>query len=111
MAYSNIGVYKLLFGVENRDVLRTYVDDTLGNLIKYDSLNNTDYEYTLRVYLECSGSVQMTAQRLDVHRNTVNYKMKVIREILGIEMNDEDKMNILLAFRAQEILGSRKEKG
>lgn len=110
MAYSNIGVYKLLFGVENRDVLRTYVDDTLGNLIKYDSLNNTDYEYTLRVYLECSGSVQMTAQRLDVHRNTVNYKMKVIREILGIEMNDEDKMNILLAFRAQEILGSRKEK-
>ena len=110
MAYSNIGVYKLLFGVENRDVLRTYVDDTLGNLIRFDSLNNTDYEHTLRVYLECNGSVQMTALRLDVHRNTVNYKMKVIREILGIEMNDEDKMNILLAFRAQEILGSRKEK-
>ena len=104
-------VYKLLFGVENRAILRSYIDDTLGNLTKYDTLNNTDYEYTLRVYLECSGSVQMTAERLNVHRNTVNYKMKVIREILGIEMCDEDKMNILLAFRAQEILGAHKETG
>ena len=102
-------VYKLLFGVENKAILRSYIDDTLGNLIKYDSLNNTDYENTLRVYLECNGSVQMTAERLNVHRNTVNYKMKVIREILGIEMNDEDKMNILLAFRAQEILGVHRE--
>ena len=111
MPYENIGVYKLLFGVENRAILRSYVDDTLGNLVRYDSLNGTDYEHTLRVYLECSGSVQVTAERLSVHRNTVNYKMKVIREILGIEMNDEDKMNILLAFRAQEILGARKDKG
>lgn len=109
MPYRNIGVYKLLFGVENKAILRSYIDDTLGNLIKYDSLNNTDYENTLRVYLECNGSVQMTAERLNVHRNTVNYKMKVIREILGIEMNDEDKMNILLAFRAQEILGAHRE--
>lgn len=111
MPYENIGVYKLLFGVENRAILRSYVDDTLGNLVRYDSLNGTDYEHTLRVYLECSGSVQVTAERLSVHRNTVNYKMKVIREILVIEMNDEDKMNILLAFRAQEILGARKDKG
>lgn len=111
ISYRNIGVYKLLFGVENRAILRSYIDDTLGNLTKYDTLNNTDYEHTLRVYLECSGSVQMTAERLNVHRNTVNYKMKVIREILGIEMNDEDKMNILLAFRAQEILGAHKETG
>lgn len=111
MPYRNIGVYKLLFGVENKAILRSYIDDTLGNLIKYDSLNSTDYENTLQVYLECNGSVQVTAERLNVHRNTVNYKMKVIREILGIEMNDEDRMNILLAFRAQEILGAHKETG
>lgn len=106
MPYRNIGVYKLLFGVENRSILRSYVSGVLGDIIKYDSMNNTDYEYTLKVYLECSGSVQLTAERLGVHRNTVNYKMKVIREILNIEMNDEEKMNILLAFRAQEILGA-----
>ena len=110
MPYRNIGVYKLLFGVENRGILRSYVSGVLGDIIKYDSMNSTDYEHTLRVYLECSGSVQLTAEKLDVHRNTVNYKMKVIREILNIEMNDEEKMNILLAFRAQEILGASSDR-
>lgn len=110
MPYRNIGVYKLLFGVENRGILRSYVIGTIGDLLKYDSMNNTNYEETLRVYLECSGSVQMTADRLGVHRNTVNYKMKEIREILKVEMNDEDKMNILLAFRAREVLGSAPRK-
>lgn len=105
MLYRNIGVYKLLFGVENRGILRSYVSGVLGNIMKYDSMNNTDYEHTLKVYLECSGSVQQTSELLGVHRNTVNYKMKVIREILNVEINDEAKMNILLAFRAKEILG------
>ena len=106
MLYRNIGVYKLLFGVENRGILRSYVSGVLGDLTKFDSMNGTDYEHTLRVYLECSGSVQATADRLAIHRNTVNYKMKVIREILNVEMTDEEKMNILLAFRAKEILNA-----
>ena len=70
-------------------------------------MNETDYEQTLRVYLESNSSVQLTAEKLGIHRNTVNYKMKIIRDIMNVEMNDEQKMNILLALRAKEIL-SRK---
>jgi hypothetical protein len=102
--YRNIGVYKLLFGIENRAVLSSYEEDVLGNLIKYDDMNNTDYMQTLKVYLECSGSVQLAANNLGVHRNTVNYKMKIIREVLNIELNDEEKMKLILAFRVREIL-------
>jgi hypothetical protein len=102
--YRDIGVYKLLFGVNNREILNSYVESTLGNLIKYDSMNGTDYVNTLKTYLECSGSVQQSAQILNVHRNTVNYKIKIIREIMNTELDDEDKMKILLAFRAKEVL-------
>lgn len=105
--YRNIGVYKLLFGVENYSILSDFTETVLGNVIKYDSLNGTDFENTLKVYLECSGSVQLTAEKLGVHRNTVNYKMKIIREIMNIEMTEEERMNILLALRAREILNSK----
>ena len=105
--YRNIGVYKLLFGVENISILSDFTETVLGNVIRYDSMNGTDFEDTLKVYLECSGSVQLTAEKLGVHRNTVNYKMKIIREILNIEMNEEERMNILLALRAREILNSK----
>lgn len=101
--YKDIGVYKLLFGVENREIINSYVDGILGDIIRYDNMNGTDYENTLRIYLKCSGSVQQTSAILNVHRNTINYKIKVIREITGMKLNDEDKMNLLLAFRAKDI--------
>ena len=104
--YRNMGVYKLLFGVENRAVLRDYVDGVLGALEEYDKLNNTDYVQTLKIYIESGSSVQLTAEKLGIHRNTVNYKIKMIREIMNIEMNNEQRMNILLAFRAKEVLNA-----
>lgn len=107
MNYRSIGIYKLLFGVENRAVLREYVNDVLGSLINCDDTNGTDYEETLRIYLENSGSIQKTAAVLGVHRNTANYKIKAIRRILNVEMSDEDKMNILLALHAKQILQNR----
>lgn len=105
--YRNIGVYKLLFGVENISILSDFAETVLGSVIRYDSMNGTDFENTLKRYLECSGSVQLTAEKLGVHRNTVNYKMKIIREIMNVEMNEEERMNILLALRAREILNSK----
>lgn len=101
--YKNIGVYKLLFGVENREIIDSYIDGILGEILRYDDMNGTDYEKTLRVYLKCNSSVQQTSEILKVHRNTVNYKIKVIREITGMQLNEEDKMNLLLAFRAKDI--------
>ncbi len=108
--YKNIGVYKLLFGVENREIIDSYIDGILGEIVRYDKMNGTDYENTLRVYLKCSGSVQQTSEILKVHRNTVNYKIKVIREITGMKLNDEDKMNLLLAFRAKDIFDIKFER-
>ncbi len=102
--YDNIGIYKLIYGVEDRNVLKDYADKTLGALIKYDSSNDSDYVPTLKVYLESSGSVLQTAEKLGVHRNTVNYKLKGVREILGVTLDEEDRMNLLMAFHVLEVL-------
>lgn len=102
--YSNIGIYKLIFGVEDRSVLRDYADKTLGALIKIDDSTDSDYVSTLRIYLEKNGSVLQTAELLGIHRNTVNYKLKSIREILGISLDNEDRMNLLLAFHVLDVL-------
>lgn len=102
--YDDIGIYKLIFGAEDRSVLKNYADKTLGALIRFDSLNGADYIPTLRAYLENSGSVLQTAEKLGVHRNTVNYKLKAIREILGTALDEEERMNLLMAFRVLDVL-------
>ena len=106
MEYADLGIYKVLFGVRDTSILSDYVKSTLGVLMEYDRKNNTDYVQTLRVYLDSNGSVQQVAQKLNFHRNTVNYKMKMIREILQTELRDTDKMNYMLAFCIMEMLGA-----
>lgn len=110
MHYHDIGVYKLLFGVGSSKILSDYVETTLGKLLDHDAKNNGDYAELLRCYFENDCSVKEVADIFGVHRNTVNYKLKQIREMLGSEFSDEDKMNLLLAFRAQELLNTENTK-
>ena len=41
-----------------------------------------------------------------VHRNTVNYKIKKIKEILGCELTQKDKLELMLAFMAEKLIGT-----
>lgn len=104
MHYRDIGVYKLLFGVESSKILSDYVDTILGPLFEFDSKNNTNCAEVLKCYFENNCSVKEAADILGVHRNTVNYKLKQIRDLLNCDFSEEDKMKVLLAFHAKELL-------
>lgn len=106
LCYSDIGIYKLLFGIRESSILSDYVRSTLGTLIDYDAKNNSDYVKTLKYYLKNDNSVQQVAELMNVHRNTVNYKIKMIKEILGTELHEIDKMNYMLAFCVVDMLNA-----
>ena len=102
--YSDMGIYKLLVHIKGTSVLHEIYDETLGVLEEFDSTNGTDYMDTLRCYLENDSSVQEVARIMFVHRNTVNYKLRRIKEILGCELNYEDKLKLMLSFFIKEFL-------
>lgn len=103
--YRDMGVYKLLLQVDDKEALHSAYYDILGKLDDYDRLNATDYVKTLRCYLEQSGSVQAVADMTYVHRNTVNYKLRKIKEIIGLELVDtEERMWVWLALKIKDIL-------
>ncbi|NJP40599.1 hypothetical protein HCH52_05985 [Oscillospiraceae bacterium HV4-5-C5C] len=106
--YCDCGVYSLLFAIHDPEILRQFYSRTLGPLLDFDHNNHTDYLQTLRSYLEHHGSVQETALSSHVHRNTINNKMKAIKEILHTELTDEDRMNYLLAFHIANMESQRK---
>ncbi len=102
--YNDIGLNKLIFGVEDRYVLKKFINKQLSPLTIYDSENHTDYEETFRDYLESYSSVKAVSEKSGVHRNTVNYKIKQIREILGGELDAEAKAEFLLAYRIKDLM-------
>jgi DNA-binding PucR family transcriptional regulator len=58
---------------------------------------------TLRAYLDRPGQVQAIASELDVHPQTVRYRLKQLRELFGERLEDpEARFELALALRAAE---------
>lgn len=73
-----------------------YCNQKLYNLYIQEKGEGTEYIKTLRTYLEFNHSVKETAEVLFIHRNTVNYRIQRIKELLEIEIGDNHQINELL---------------
>ncbi|MGN1129370.1 MAG: PucR family transcriptional regulator [Candidatus Flemingiibacterium sp.] len=105
MKYSATGIYKLLYAISGPEIALSYVDELLGKIKEYDRTHDSDYLETLRVFMKHNGSVQNTAAELKIHRNTVNNKMRLIRERFGLDFGYECVTALTIAFTLDELYG------
>lgn len=105
LSYSDMGIYKLLLGIEDKDILEEYYEKTILPLIEYDRKNDSDLAKVLWCYLKHDGSVKDTADELYVHRNTINYKLNRVSEILNMNLSTLDtRLQLTLGFMLQDML-------
>ncbi len=103
--YSDMGIYKLLMGIEDREIIEEYYEKTILPLIEYDNKNDSDLAIVLRSYLRHNGSVKETSDEQFVHRNTINYKLSKISEILGLDLSLLNSRLILsLGFMLEDMI-------
>lgn len=59
---------------------------------------------TLRRFVRSGGNFAATAASLHIHRNSLKYRLKRIREITGIDPEDmEERLRITLSFRMRDV--------
>lgn len=103
--YSDMGIYKLLMGIEDKEIIKEYYNKTIKPLLDYDTKNHSDLTDVLRCYLNHNGSVKDTADELFVHRNTINYKLNKIEELLQIDLSAlNSRLEISIGFMLQDML-------
>lgn len=73
-------------------------DYSMERLVLEDEKNNTELYYSLKVYLLCENNVTAAAKRLHIHRNTLVYRLKRIREFVDRDINDYEVSRELLAY-------------
>ena len=109
-AYEDIGVYQILLEIENTKVLKGIYDTWLGIFEQFPDEEKRMYLETLRNCIECNGSIQKMAERSYLHRNTVNYRMKKLKEIIPEWLEDEQaKFMILLSFFIGDMILNEKQ--
>lgn len=103
--FEDMGIYKIMFSIEDQQILEDIYLKTLKPLINYDEKHHSELEKTLYYYLVYDGSLQAMAKNMFMHRNTINYRMNKIKELLDCEFKDfEDKMNYMFAYYCRDII-------
>lgn len=102
--FTDLLPYDLLLAASGKHALRRYNDERLHMLREYDQHYGTDYYLTLSVYLKCACNRTKAAQQLFISRNTMDYRINKIRELLLLNDNDgEECLRLQLAFKSCEL--------
>ncbi len=83
-----------------KEMIVGLIHPEVQKLIDYDKKHHTEFSETLRVYLEHERSQSKTAAALNLHRNTLTYRLQRIRELLSVDLEDPDvRLHLQLSFR------------
>ena len=102
VTYSEVAPVAMM--LSSADLLRTWVLSTLGGLATDDE-QHARLRDTLLVFLDTGGSYKSTAERLVLHKNTVQYRIRKAEESLGRPVG-KNRHNVELALQASHWLGS-----
>jgi DNA-binding PucR family transcriptional regulator len=103
--YDDLGIYRLLVLGEDDHEVKQFVREWLGPLLDYDEASRSDLVTTLWQYFECGGNYDNTARALLIHRSTLRYRLRRIRDLSGHDLGVVDsRLNLHVATRAWQIL-------
>ncbi|MGW1028076.1 PucR family transcriptional regulator [Streptomyces sp. NPDC002577] len=66
------------------------VTDATRDLLAYDAEHRTDLPRTLAVHLTRFGDVAAASRDLGIHPNTLRYRLRRVRELFGLDLDDPD---------------------
>jgi sugar diacid utilization regulator len=106
-AFEDLGVFQILAETQDTRTVERFVRKWLGTLLDYDARRGAELVPTLSHYLDSGGSHTDSARALTVHRNTLGYRLKRIKEISGHDLSAPDvQFNLQLATRAWRTLSA-----
>ncbi len=103
--YDKLDLYKVLFAVNDKSILRSFYHETIGKIESYDKKNDTELVKLLRTYFENNASLQLVSEKLYIHRNTVTNQLKKIESITGYNpMELEDRVKLYMGYYMKDII-------
>jgi len=100
--YDELGIFKILVELEDKDILKNFQREVLGNFLNEDAGELLE---TLDALLKNLGNKSSAAEELNIHRNSLNYRIKKFSKLLDLDLNDsENWLKIYLAVKINQII-------
>lgn len=88
LTFESLGIYRILSSVNNLTEVERFMKEKLGALIEYDNDHKSALVLTLARYFDCGCKYDETADRMNIHRSTLKYRLQRIRELTGYDLSD-----------------------
>ena len=84
----DLGVLGLLLQLDDPAQLVAFARRTLGPVLDYDDLHNTDLVHTLRTYFASRHDRNRAAGKLHIHPNTVTQRLRRVEQLCAADLAD-----------------------
>jgi sugar diacid utilization regulator len=102
--YRELALERILFAEQPSSEAQVLAEECLGKITEYDSEKNGQLLQTLHVFLQADGNHVDAATRLFVHKNTIKYRLQLIRELTGLHPeNGQDQLLFRIALTVHTI--------
>jgi DNA-binding PucR family transcriptional regulator len=103
-SYQNLGFYRYLVVLSANEKKAPHENDSLKKLNEYDRKYNNNLIETLEVYLNKDCNVRSSAKSLNIHPNTLSYRIRRISEIGEVDLKDiTQKMTLFLDLKLKKL--------
>lgn len=80
----------------------------VARMVAHDAERGTDYASTVLVWLEAQSDASTAAARLQVHPNTLRYRLRRVQERFGLDLADADtRLSVWLQLRLDPMAQAR----
>ncbi|WP_160724580.1 PucR family transcriptional regulator [Bacillus sp. USDA818B3_A] len=93
--YHKLGIFQLFDVILEKRKSDPYENHSLKKLQDYDQKHSSNLVETLEVFLNNDNNINDAAKELNVHANTLNYRLKRISEIGDVNFKDPNQKMLL----------------
>lgn len=105
--YQKLGIYQFLNYLLEKRKNEEYENYSLKKLHEYDLKHHSNLIETLEAFLNNDQNIHDSAKELNVHANTLTYRLKRISEIGEIDFkNPNQKMSLFIDLKLEKYKGS-----
>lgn len=85
LRFDETGLDQILIPARENPWVECYYNKYLEKIKNYDHAHRSNLLETLIEYVKCEGNIQLTAQKLYQHSNTIRYRMEKLRTLWAID--------------------------
>ncbi|MGO4888961.1 PucR family transcriptional regulator [Anaerobacillus sp. MEB173] len=95
VSFSETRMDRILLSLSKNEELRSITLSTITPLLQYDEQRNMDLIETFVAYHQNQSKVSQTARSLNLHRQSLLYRLRKIEALTGLSLADPDDMFLL----------------